>query len=659
MYKFDIMTLFPDSMAAVLGESILGRAQARGHLQIRCHQIRDYTTNKQCQVDDYPYGGGRGCVMQVQPLHDCWKHICDEAGKRVHTIFLSPAGTPFTQKEARRLRADYDHLILVCGHYEGIDERFIEECVDEEISMGDFVLTGGELAAMAVTDAVSRLVPGVLPDEECYVNESHWNGLLEHPQYSRPEVWHDMRVPDVLLSGHHANIARWRQKQSIIRTKLRRPDMFEKLKFETKQEKKLLKEAEEELHIMKRNERIEAYARLLITTGVNLQPGQELVISTTVDAAAFARLCAKYAYEAGCREVHMNWRDDTLTRLRYLHGDEDIFDRVDSWKADMPNTLSERGAAWLAIHAEDPEALAGVDPDRIRRASAANGKALRPFRERQMSNGVRWCVASVPVAAWARKVYPSKSEDAAMDALWEAILNASRVYIDGNPEDAWKDHIETFNRRIDLLNSCNFKSLHYKNSIGTDLVVELPENHFWSGGSELAKDGVPFCANIPTEEVFTAAKKDGVNGTVAASLPLVLNGDIAEKFVFTLKDGKIVDVSAEKGLDLLLGELDTDEGARYLGEVALVPWDSPIRRTKTLFYNTLFDENASCHFAFGEAYASVKGSETMTPEEREAAGLNNSVVHVDFMVGTKDLSIIGTTHDGEEIPVFVDGNFAF
>ena len=247
MYWIDIMTLFPDTVGDMMCESILGRAQERGHIRIECHQIRDYTKNKQRQVDDYPYGGGRGCVMQAQPLYDCWKHICDEAGYRVHTIYMSPCGSVFNQAAARRLKADYDRLILVCGHYEGIDERFIDECVDEEISMGDFVLTGGEIPAMALADAVCRLVPGVLPDEVCFTEESHWDGLLEYPQYTRPEEWNGRKVPPVLLSGHHANIAKWRRKQSVIRTRLRRPDMYEKLKFDTKQDKKLLKEIEEEL----------------------------------------------------------------------------------------------------------------------------------------------------------------------------------------------------------------------------------------------------------------------------------------------------------------------------------------------------------------------------------------------------------------------------
>ncbi|MCQ2452503.1 MAG: tRNA (guanosine(37)-N1)-methyltransferase TrmD [Oscillospiraceae bacterium] len=245
--QIDIMTLFPDTVGDMLSDSIIGRGQERGYVKIYCHQIRDYTTNKQNQVDDYPYGGGRGCVMQAQPLYDCWKHICQEAGERVHTIYMSPCGKVFNQAEARRLKADYNHLILVCGHYEGIDQRFIDECVDEEISLGDFVLTGGEIAAIAVADAVCRMVPGVLPDAECFENESHWDGLLEYPQYSRPEVWNGRRVPPVLLSGHHVNIAKWRRKQSIIRTRQRRPDMYEKLSFTTKQDKKLLAEIEQEL----------------------------------------------------------------------------------------------------------------------------------------------------------------------------------------------------------------------------------------------------------------------------------------------------------------------------------------------------------------------------------------------------------------------------
>ena len=247
MYRIDIMTLFPDTVGDVLSESILGRAQDRDYLRIETHQIRDYTTNKQNQVDDYPYGGGRGAVLQADPLFRCWEHICALRPDKPHTIYLSPCGKTFTQADARRLAWEHSHLILVCGHYEGVDQRFIDECVDEEISLGDFVLTGGEIAAMAVADAVSRLVPGVLADAECFENESHWDGLLEYPQYSRPEAWHGRSVPEVLTTGDHAKIARWRRKQSILRTRQRRPDMYARLDLSSKEDQKLLAELEREL----------------------------------------------------------------------------------------------------------------------------------------------------------------------------------------------------------------------------------------------------------------------------------------------------------------------------------------------------------------------------------------------------------------------------
>ena len=244
--RIDIMTLFPDTVGDMMNESILGRAQERDLIRIEAWQIRDYTQNKQNQVDDYPYGGGHGAVMQADPLYNCWQAICDEVGAPVHTIYMSPCGVTFDQAHARRLKENYENIILVCGHYEGIDQRFIDECVDEEISIGDFVLTGGEIPAMAVADAVCRLVPGVLGDEECFTDESHWDGTLEYPQYSRPEIWHGLAAPKVLLSGNHQNVAKWRRKQSLYRTYERRPDMYRKLRFETKQEKKLLREMEEE-----------------------------------------------------------------------------------------------------------------------------------------------------------------------------------------------------------------------------------------------------------------------------------------------------------------------------------------------------------------------------------------------------------------------------
>ena len=252
--RVDILTLFPERMNAMLHESILGRAAAKGILDINCVQIRDYTENKQKQVDDYPYGGGWGCVMMAQPLKSCLDDVMSTAkDRKSHVIYMSPQGKTFNQQRARELLRDYDHLVLVCGHYEGVDERFIEECVDEEISIGDFVLTGGEIAAMTVTDCVCRMVPGVLSDEECFTGESHWDGLLEYPQYTRPEVWEGRKVPDVLLGGNHADIEHWRRKKMLERTMNKRPEMFEK--FEPSDaDKKLLAEIERDAKRIKLTE---------------------------------------------------------------------------------------------------------------------------------------------------------------------------------------------------------------------------------------------------------------------------------------------------------------------------------------------------------------------------------------------------------------------
>ena len=400
------------------------------------------------------------------------------------------------------------------------------------------------------------------------------------------------------------------------------------------------------------------YARLLIQEGLNIQKGQRLVINCPVDCAPFARLCADEAYAAGCREVIMKWRDDYLSRIKYLHADDSVFDTVNQWDVLMADTVSAEGAAWLAIHADDPENLKGVDPDRIRRAQIVSGKAMEAFRQREMRNEFPWCVASIPTEAWAKVVFPALDIDAAMEKLWMEILRACRV--DGGDAVAnWRAHSDELQKRVEILNNYNFKYLHYRNELGTDLHVELPEGHFWAGGTEKSAAGIEFSANIPTEEIFTLPKRNGINGTVVASKPLCHNGNIIDDFRFTLQDGKIVEIHAGQGEDILRDACSVDEGASFFGEVALVPYDSPISNSGILFYNTLFDENASCHFAFGEAYPCIHGSENMSEEALKAVGVNFSMTHVDFMIGTADLSIIGTTHDGEEIPVFVNGNFAF
>lgn len=404
--------------------------------------------------------------------------------------------------------------------------------------------------------------------------------------------------------------------------------------------------------------KLREYAKLLIEVGLNVQKGQAVVIRCPVECAYFARLCAAAAYNVGCREVVMRWSDDFLERERFLRADDSVFDVFPAWQAEMLNGYADEGAAFLNISARDPEALLGVDPDRLTRASRSE-TAIQPYVSAVMSNACPWCVASVPIPSWAKKVFPALSEQEAMDKLWDAIFTSVRISGKGDAVARWREHVALLKSRIAKLNDLHFTSLYYQNSLGTSLNIKLPETHVWAGGDNTSRAGFPFVANMPTEEVFTAPLRDGIDGVVYAALPLVHNGNIIENFHFVIKDGKIVEAHAEKGEDILKAAIAEDEGASYFGEVALVPYNSPISNQKILFYNTLFDENAACHLAFGEAYPEcVEGGEAMSKEELKAAGLNDSNTHVDFMVGTADLSIIGTTKDGREIPVFVNGNFA-
>ncbi len=405
-------------------------------------------------------------------------------------------------------------------------------------------------------------------------------------------------------------------------------------------------------------EKLREYARLLIRIGLNLQQGQRLVISCPVDCALFARLCAQEAYDAGCSEVVMNWQDDALARMKYLQADESVFDQVPLWRRHFFNDYALEGTAYLAISASDPENLKGVDTQRLVRSQQASGAALKDFNRLQMSSGFPWCIASVPIPSWAAAVFPGQPEQSAMEQLWNAIFKAVRINGDGRAVERWRQHLDTLHRRMDILNSLNLQFLHYTNTLGTDLTVELPEGHVWEAGDDRTQAGQPFIANIPTEEIFTSPLRTGVNGVVYASMPLAHDGNIIDGFSFTVKDGRIVDARARQGQESLVAAISVDEGARYFGEVALVPYDSPISNQKILFYNTLFDENAACHIAFGEAYPCLKGGRDMSKEELKARGLNDSITHVDFMVGTADLSIMGTTRDGRKIPIFLDGNFA-
>ena len=401
------------------------------------------------------------------------------------------------------------------------------------------------------------------------------------------------------------------------------------------------------------------YAQLLVEVGVNIQPGQNLVINSPVDCAWFARLCAKAAYAAGCREVIMKWGDDDLTRERFLHARDDVFDAFPDWQAAFYNGYAREGAAFLNISATNPENLLGVDPDRLVRAQRSAGAAIQEYRNLQMSNAVPWCVASIPIPSWASKVFPDCPGEEAMEKLWDAIFQAIRITGDGGAVARWRQHLGTLAARVEKLNSLRLESLRFTNSLGTDLTIRLPEDHLWAGGGSKTLSGVPFIANIPTEEIFTAPLRDGVDGVVYASMPLVHNGSVIDGFHMEVKAGKIAAVHARTGEDVLKAAISLDEGASRFGEVALVPYESPISRQGLLYYNTLFDENASCHLAFGEASPEcIRDGARLSEDERKARGLNTSITHVDFMVGTADLDIWGRTRDGQEVPVFQKGNFA-
>ena len=400
------------------------------------------------------------------------------------------------------------------------------------------------------------------------------------------------------------------------------------------------------------------YAELVVRSGINIQKGQRLQITSEIECADFVRLCADAAYDAGCKEVLFRWRDDELTRMKYLKAADEVFDSIDQWDVDRMNSLADEGCAFLTIYAEDPESMKGVDPDRIRRAQITSGKALEHYRQKMMSSECSWCVCSVPSKAWSKLVFPELSEEEAVARMWEEIFACCRVD-GGDAIRNWQDHIDELKKHVDILNGYNFKTLRYRNSAGTDVTVDLPEGHYWEGGSEKSGTGFIFSPNMPTEEVFTLPDRTSMNGTIVSTKPLSHNGTVIEGIVFKVENGKIVDAHADKGEDILKDAISVDEGASYFGEVALVPYDSPISNSGVLFLNTLFDENASCHFAFGEAYPMIKGSENMSRDELEAHGVNVSMTHVDFMVGSEDLEITGITHDGEEIAVFRNGNFAF
>jgi len=397
---------------------------------------------------------------------------------------------------------------------------------------------------------------------------------------------------------------------------------------------------------------------MVINVGVNIQKGQKLLINCPVDCAYFARMAMEEAYKSGAEDVMIEWADEYSDRINYLLAPDSNFGKEIAWKAERFKYLVDEGYNFLAVEASDPEILKDVDPERIQKNQRAARKIRKPFSDKVSSYEIQWCIACVPTIAWAKKVFPNaKNDDEAMELMWDAVFHATRID-DNDPIKNWESHIENLIQKRDALMKHNFKYIHFKNSLGTDLEIQLPKDHIWVSSGEKAGTGYSNVPNIPTEEVFTAPLKNGVNGIVYSTKPLTYMGDIADDFWLRFKDGKVIEYGAKKNKHILEMLLYTHKNGDYLGEVALVPYDSPISKSGITWYNTLYDENSSCHLGLGNASkTNIKGGAGKSDDELDAMGINRCLASQEITVGSSDLEIIGVTHDGKEVAVFKEGNF--
>lgn len=399
-------------------------------------------------------------------------------------------------------------------------------------------------------------------------------------------------------------------------------------------------------------------ARLAVRVGANVQKDQITVIRTSTETKELAREIAEEAYLAGAKHVHIQWSDDFVSRSSLKHMTVENLEKVSPWIIQQYQELVNEGACFISIASPIPGLNSDVDPVKAQKSGIAMQKAIGFFREHLMGNRAQWTIVAAPNPIWAKQVFPHLSEEDAVEALWNAIFDASRVTLDNDPIKDWEKHNQILLKHNQILNTYNFKHLHFKNSLGTDLIVELVKDHVWAGGGEHASNGAYFNPNIPTEETFTMPYKFGTRGKVVATKPLNYQGKLIDGFWLEFKDGKVVNHDAKVEKVALDNLLNTDEGSRYIGEIALISHDSPISNTNILFLNTLFDENASCHMALGRAYPmNVKNGVNTPIEELEKIGYNNSMVHSDFMFGSSDMEITGLTQDGKTVKVFEKGNF--
>ena len=407
------------------------------------------------------------------------------------------------------------------------------------------------------------------------------------------------------------------------------------------------------------SDQLDLYANLLVKKGVAIKRGQELVLQAPVERADFARRVVEAAYRAGAGHVTVIWNDDAISRLTYDNVPTEWFEQTPTWKIEQLNSLAEAGAAFLFLEGSDPNALKGIDPAKPATAARARNTQCKSFRDGMDFGRNVWCIAGVPVTAWAKQVFPDLSDAEAVYRLWNLILATSRA--DGeDPESAWETHNASFEKSKRFLNSHHFDALRYQSSNGTDFTVGMTAGHIWDGGAGRTVSGDVFFPNIPTEEVFTSPDRMRADGVVYAAMPLVHAGQIVRNFWLRFEGGRVVEYDAEQGRDVLKSIIERDENSCRLGECALVSKNTPIRQSKTLFFDTLYDENASCHLALGTGFPEcVEGGLDADKDGLLALGVNQSVTHVDFMIGSDDMNIWGVAADGTETPVFVNGQWAW
>ena len=407
-------------------------------------------------------------------------------------------------------------------------------------------------------------------------------------------------------------------------------------------------------------ENLQKYAKLLVSKGINVQKGHTIVINIDVEQAPFARLLTKEAYALGAEEVIVKWTDDFVTRETYLHTSEERMTNIPQYKVDESLDMIEKKTSRLSVRSADPDALNGIDGKKLAAVQKANNVAFDAQRIATQANKVSWTVAAAAGAKWAAKVFPDlATEEEQVDALWNEIFKTCRVY-EADPVAAWDAHEARLLSKADVLNAEQFDTLHYTAQNGTNLTIGMPQNHVWESAGSVNAQNEKFIANMPTEEVFSAPDFRRIDGVVKSTKPLSYAGNIIDGMSFRFANGQVTEVTAEKGEETIRRLVEENDGGRSLGEVALVPDPSPISQSGIVFFNTLFDENASNHLALGSAYASsVVGGTEMTQKELAAAGLNRSTTHVDFMIGSADMNIDGIRKDGSVMPIFRNGDWAF